>query len=215
MYERVLRIDPENRIALERLRELRRLDGVSDPVPSGPSGPKSTRSARVRSGDLDPTSEAAASAVIQGLYPIEAERRACLAKLAGSIKLLRHLPADYWEITLQRKMVRLNVSKLAAVCFLPGKLRLLVDKAGVPVDIWNLSVAIGGPRKAGLVSASNLEWIDLPSHRLDELLQRCEGAHRKAVLQASEGGRSSFLRFHSTGVVACLNTTLGERIAGP
>lgn len=165
-------------------------------------------------GRIDRASESAAAGVIQKLYPNETERRQCLATLAVSIKLLRHLSAHHWEITLQQKMVTLNVSKLAAVCFLPGKLRLLVEKAGVPVDVWNLSFAIGGPRKAGLLSASNLEWIDLPTNRLDELLPRCEAAHRKAVLQASEGGRSPYLRFHSPGVVAYLNTTLGEHIAG-
>jgi hypothetical protein len=214
VFESVLQIDPENRTARRRLGAIRGGDAPGDLTPRGPSGVKPPHSVPVPPGEIDPTSESAADAVIQDLYPNEAERRQCLVRLASSIKLVRHLPADHWEITLQPRMVRLNVSKLAAVDFFPGKLRLLVEKAGVPVDVWNLSVAFGGPRKAGLLSASNLEWIDLPSNRLDELLPRCEGAHRKAVLQASEGGRSPYLRFHSPGVVAYLNTTLGEHIAG-
>jgi hypothetical protein len=139
----------------------------------------------------------------------------CLTRLADSIKLVQHLPSDYWEITLWPRKLTLNVSKLASVSFLPGKLSLLAVKAMVPVDIWNLSLSIGGFPKAGLLTALNLEWIDLPTNRLDELMPRCQRAHEVAVLQAAEGGRSSFLRFHSPGAVAYLNTTLGERITGP
>ena len=215
VFESVLQIDPENRTARRRLDEIRRGVAPGDLPTRGASGVKPPYSVPVRPGEIDPTSESAAAGVIQELYPNDGERRQCLARLAGSITQLRHLSADHWEITLQQRMVTLNVSKLATVCFLPGKLRLLVEKAGVPVDVWSLSVAFGGPPKAGLLSASNLEWIDLPSERLDELLPRSEGAHKKAVLQASEGGRSPYLRFHSPGVVAYLNTTLGEHIAGP
>jgi hypothetical protein len=74
------------------------------------------------------------------------------------------------------------------------------------------SRSIGGSRGPDPRSASNLQWIELPSSRLDELLPRCEGAHKKAVLQASEGGRSPYHPYHSPGVVAFMNRTLGEHI---
>jgi hypothetical protein len=214
--ESVLEIDPANSIARGRLDDLG--GARAAPPAKSPRSPSSrTRGARgpVWVGGIDVASEGVAAAVIQGLYPNEAELRKCLARLATSIKLVHHLPTDYWEITLRPRKVTLNISKLAAVCFLPGKLSLLAEKARVPVDIWNLSLSIGGVPKAGLKSASNLEWIDLPSNQLDELMPRCQRAHEMAVLQASEGGRSSFLRFHSSGVVAFMNTTLGERIIGP
>ena len=214
--ESVLESDPENRIARRRLDDLRGAR-PAPPVttPRRPSAP--TRGPHVpdRPGGIDTASESVAAAVIQGLYPSEAERRKCLTRLADSIRLVHHLPPEYWEITLQPRQVTLNVSKLAAVWFLPGKLELLADKARVPLDIWGLSLSVGGVPKAGLRSASNLEWIDLPSSRLDELMPRCRHAHEAAVLQASEGGRSSFLRFHSSGVVAFMNTTLGAHIIGP
>jgi hypothetical protein len=212
--EIVLKIAPGNSIARNRLDDLRRARPAQRCVsPRGPSAP-THGSATVRPGGIDTTSESVAAAVIRGLYPSEHDRRKCLARLADSIRLVDHL-SDYWEITLQRRQVTLNVSKLATVCFLPGKLRLLADKAKVSMDIWNLSVSIGGPPEAGLLSASNLEWIDLPSHRLDELMPRCQRAHEIAVLQASEGGRSSFLRVHSSGVVDFMNTTLGLHVVGP
>lgn len=212
--QRVLEIEPGNSIALRRLREL-----GDESRPDSPARVHPVRHrpipVTVRPGGIDPTSESAAAKVIQGLYPDETERLTCLRRMVASIKLLGHLPSDHWETTLGERIVCLNVSKLAAIGFLPDRLRLLADKSGVPVDVWELSLRIGGPARAGLKTASNLEWIDLPSHRLDELLPRCEAAHRKAVLQASEGGRSPYLRYHSPGVVKYLNRTLGERIVGP
>jgi hypothetical protein len=212
--ESVLEIDPENSIARARRDDLRRPHAPIAPTPPRPPGPKPTPRAPNRVGGIDRASESAAAAVIQGLYPAQAERQQCLARLAMSIKLLHHLSPEYWEITLEQRLVTLNVSKLAAICFLPGKLRLLAEKAWVPPDIWNLSLSVGGVPQAGLRTALNLEWIDLPSSRLDELLPRCQRAHEEAVLQASLGGRSTHPQAHSPGVVAFMNTTLDEHIIG-
>lgn len=76
------------------------------------------------------------------------------------------------------------------------------------------SLSVGGVPQAGLRTALNLEWIDIPSNRLDELLPRCQRAHEEAVLQASQGGRSTHPQAHAPGVVAFMNTTLGEHIIG-
>jgi hypothetical protein len=223
LCEDVLRLDPGNSIAGRRLRELQ---GSRPGPPVGGHtrrGPKRSAVEPVSVGGIDPASESDAAAVIRGLYPDDAELRACLTCMAAAIKQVNHLPPEYWMITLQPRKVVLNISKLTAVSFLRGsrkatqyvsRLSLLAEMAKVPTDIRELAFAVSGELYQPPRIASHLNWIELPADRVDALLQRCEAAHRAAVDEASQWGKSPFLSHHSRGVVAFLNTVLGERIVG-
>lgn len=220
LCEDVLRLDPGNSIAGRRLRELQG-SRPGPPVGGHPRrGPKRSPVEPVSVGGIDPASESDAEAVIRGLYPDEAELRACLSCMAAAIKQVNHHPPDYWMITLRPRKVVLNISKLTVVSFLPGnrkatqyvsRLSVLAEMAKVPTDIRELAFAVSGEVYQPPRLASHLNWIELPAIRVAELLPRCAPAHQAAVDEPSEWGRCPY-RGHSSGVVAFLNTVLGEHI---
>jgi 5-methylcytosine-specific restriction protein B len=171
---------------------------------------------RKRGGPVDRTSAAYAADLIETFYPDEAERQACLAQIAGSIKVVSGYPPEIWSITLNRRMVRLNVGRLAAVTLGPGSISLMVDNNILSEQLKTEVAAVGGVNEVGTVTASDIGFTTLPAGRFDGFAANLEPAHTAAVKRAAEAvKRTPYLGSHSPGVVDYINEELGEEIVGP
>jgi 5-methylcytosine-specific restriction enzyme B len=170
---------------------------------------------RSGSGPVDRTSAASAAELIEELFPVEAERQACLAQMAATIRAVADHPPEVWSITLARQLVRLNVGRFAAVSLTPENISLVVDGKVLSKKLQAEVDAAGGDSDIGALSKPDIGWANVPASHFEELATKLAPAHLSAVKKAAEGiRRCPYLSSHSPGVVAYINDELGEEIIG-
>lgn len=154
-----------------------------------------------------------ASAIVEGMYPDDAVREACLAQLTASIELADGVSHTSWATTLFRRKIRLNVGRIWVLSFEPGTVYLVADQTVLPQAGRLEGVRV---EPFDVATLDNLVVLVFPAEAMESVAEWTGSAHATAVRAAATAAqRTPSSRAFSAGVTALLRDEAGLDVSDP
>ena len=177
---------------------------------------------------IDRTNPDIVAEVVEKLIPEGTNPRVWLEFLADSISTANDLHPNCWGVTLQKKLIRLNVGKIEALAFLPGLFHCIIDLDTIPVKIneYERDEKVELHKNKNNPAAGFYEsvegsvicniFVEEFNENLGEVLQLIQDSHRLLIKNASRTPRHPRTKIaHSPSVIDYLSSYLGRNIQQP
>jgi hypothetical protein len=170
---------------------------------------------------IDRNNQNSVAEVIKELIPEGVNPRKCLDFLANSICVADVLAPDCWGITLQKKLIRLNVGMIEVFAFFPDIVHCLLDLDTIPKALWKdkrveLLPNKNNPEAGCFKSVPGSVICDMFVEDSEEVLALIQDSHQLLLENASQTRRHPRTKIaHSPAVADYLSSYLGRNIPQP
>lgn len=166
---------------------------------------------------INRTDPAIARQVIDRLLPDPRSRKVALEFLAGAIQHAHSLRPDRWGVTLQPRLVRLNVGKIETMVLYRNLVRMVFHAGNLPAGLGNtagISWSEDGKTIYGSVAGSCL--CHIAADVFPSVSARIELNHRDLIARAASTSPNPRTAIgHAPGVLRYLETELGIAVPNP